>query len=136
MNNQINDETPTALEERSRQLFDDSVARLNAHARSRLNQARHAALEAARPNRRARVIRWLLPTGSIAALALIAVVALQFFRVGDLTTTQPTSALATSPLEDMEIVASADELDLLQNDLEFYDWLDSPEAALPAGEST
>lgn len=130
MNKKSDDETLTALERRSRELFDAEVANLDARTRSRLNQARQAALAAAHPDKRA--FRWLVPVSSVTALVLIAMVTLQFMRGGESTS----GSQATTSVEDMEIIASADELDFLQNDLEFYDWLDSPEAALPESKSS
>lgn len=129
--NTPNDHQPlTPLERRSRAWFDDSVANLDAHTRSRLNQARQAALHAAqRPA--AVTARWLMPLGSVAALALIAMVSLHFMSGGSTPAVQ-----SGSGMEDMEIVASADNLELLQNDVEFYDWLETSDEAAITSEAT
>lgn len=128
--NTPNDNELTPLERRSRELFNDSVANLDAHTRSRLNQARQAALQATEHRKHRFAMRWLVPTGSVAALALVAMVSMQFMR-------SPTAPVQSgSGLEDMELVASADELELLQNDVEFYDWFDSPDAQATAGEAS
>lgn len=135
MNTQDDNDKDAALEQRSRKLFDDSVANLDAHTRSRLNQARQTALQTAQhqtswgqlsPTMR----RWV-SIGSMAALALVAVVSWQFMR-GDTTR----DVQANGGMEDMEIVASANELDLLQNDVEFYDWFDSQDAAPAVNKAT
>jgi len=70
----MNEEIPTSLEQRSRDLFDESVGNVNMRVRSRLNLARHTALEAAaRP--RARFFRLLFaaPAAGVCAAALLAV---------------------------------------------------------------
>jgi hypothetical protein len=60
--------TPDPLEERSRELFDDSVERLDARTRSRLNQARQRAVEEMKKGRVRRY--WLgVPLGGLAAAA-------------------------------------------------------------------
>ena len=122
MNKPTIDESPAKLEQRSRELFNERVANMDAPTRSRLNQARHAALALAANNSRTFTLRWLVPVGSVAALALVGLVTLQFMRGGEFMPAQPTTAI-----EDMEIIASNDELDLLQN-VEFYDWIDSDDA--------
>jgi hypothetical protein len=43
----------------------------------------------------------------------------------------PAAADTQSSLEDLDIVASADEMDLLQDDVEFYDWADKAASADP-----
>ena len=60
-----------AFERRTKRLFDDSVAALDAATRSRLTQARHRALEERPVVRGRRASWWLLPAGSIAAAALV-----------------------------------------------------------------
>jgi len=112
------------LEQQTRTVFERQVASLDAHTLSRLNQARQAALDAARKNKAIAMPRWLMPASSVAALALTAVIALHYSRQlssGDVVT-------QSSPaLEDVEIVAAADDIDLLQ-DVDFYDSLDSVDA--------
>lgn len=127
-----------ALEQRSRQLFDEQVEGLDAHTRSRLNRARQAALAAASgESQRFASPRWLLPVGSAAALALVTVSAVQLMRADhDLVEVAPTASLAasSSPVDDMEILASNDELDMLQN-VDFYAWLDTQADSLGADAS-
>jgi len=107
--------TPDPLEPRSRELFEESVARLDARTRSRLNQARQHAL--AEMNKGSGRRYWLgAPIGGLAAAVLIAVVLL---RPG----VEPKQAEITGTLlDDFDIVADADNFELIQ-DVEFYSWL-------------
>jgi ferric-dicitrate binding protein FerR (iron transport regulator) len=108
------------FESRTRAAFDDSVEALDAHTRSRLNQARQVALaELATPSpwRRA----WL-PAGAFAAAAALAVGL--WLGAGDPAAVQSQQAM-TQPapsLDDLAVVASDDELALLDEDPEFYAW--------------
>jgi hypothetical protein len=68
-----NEEDTSAFERRTRELLRDSVDNLDAATRSRLTQARHAAL-AARGTRPSWLeLRVLAPGGAVAAAALVAV---------------------------------------------------------------
>ena len=126
MKQQLPAEARDSFEERSRALFHDSVDGLDFGLRSRLTQARSAAIEAAtsagRPSWFSR-IGVLIPTGVTAAAILGA-----FLWLGSpLGQHAVTVADGRSSLEDLEIVASADEssgdaMDMLQDDIEFYDW--------------
>ncbi|MGC3981558.1 MAG: hypothetical protein QM808_09880 [Steroidobacteraceae bacterium] len=116
----------TPLEQRSREIFDQQVAGQDARTRSRLNQARQAALEVARaqaghghsPLR----ARWMVPVGSAAALALVALTATQLLRPA---VEQPVIEAGSTPaVDDLEIIASSDELEMLQN-VDFYAWLET-----------
>ncbi len=113
-----------ALEMRARAVFDDSVTRLDARTRSRLTQARNAALdELRRPQMR--WIRWLwAPAGGLAAAVIVAAF---------IATRPGTDAFGPNglPLEDLDVVASAEELELLQ-EVEFYAWL-AQQTPEPAG---
>ena len=123
----VNDPTPDPLEQRSRELFEDSVGRLDARTRSRLNQARQQALNEL--NKGATRRYWLMaPLGGLAAAVLIAVVMLSGRE-----TVAPPSESAALPLDDFDIVADADSLELLQ-DVEFYSWL--ADASGPEANST
>ena len=51
MSEETLDPAISALENRSRELFEDSVAGLDMRTRSRLTQARHAALAVEKPRR-------------------------------------------------------------------------------------
>lgn len=115
------------LEQRSRTLFQDSVDGLDFALRSRLTQARNAALAAAAPSRPAWFTRkgFLTPAGVTAAAILGA-----FLWLGSpLGPHAITVANDGQSLEDLEIVAAADEgagdtMDMLQDDIDFYDWAD------------
>lgn len=103
------------LEGRSRELFNDSVERLDARTRSRLNQARQRAL--AEMNKGSARRHWLgAPLGGLAAAALIALI---LIRTGG---EAPSVENAGAMLDDFDIVADADNFELIQ-DVEFYSWL-------------
>jgi anti-sigma-K factor RskA len=136
------------MEERSRMLFQDSVDGLDMALRSRLTQARHAALEAASRSRRSswfsRASMWR-PAVGVSAAAVLGV-ALWFGAPldrfgGHFGAGQPAVVTASvenqSTLEDLELVASSEEnsgdaLDMLQEDIDFYDWADKTASADPA----
>ena len=102
------------LEARSRELFEDSVGRLDARTRSRLTQARHAAVQELQQARAGRA-RWLwAPVGGLAAAV---VVALLLVRPG-----LDQAGSGAPPLEDLDSVAGVENVELLQ-DVEFYAWL-------------
>ena len=137
----MNEQRPEApldsFEERSRVLFNDSVDGLDFAVRSRLTQARNAALEAASARRRAWFSRVgvLAPAGMAAAAVLGAVLWLG----SPLAERAVTVADGQTNLEDLEIVASdevgADAMDMLQDDIEFYDWADKAANSGPATSS-
>ena len=115
------------FEERAQALFHDSVAGVDFALRSRLTQARKAAIEAVSTGRPAWFSRIavLAPAGVTAAAILGA-----FLWLGSpLGQRAATVADGRSNFEDMELVASVDEgsgdaMDMLQDDIEFYDWAD------------
>jgi hypothetical protein len=112
-----------SLEERSKALFEESVQRLDARTRSRLTQARHAALDELRRSHPFRA-RWLwAPVGGAIAAAAAAIL------IGAWPGADPASPGAPA-LEDLETVAGAESLELLQ-DVEFYTWL-ADQSAMPA----
>jgi hypothetical protein len=123
------------LEDRSRALFNDSVEGLDFAMRSRLTQARHAAVEAASARPRPwyhRVGVWTPAAGVTAAAVLGA-----FLWMSPMGQHAVTVVDGQPNLEDLEIVASSDEgsadtLDMLQDDIEFYDWADKAANSEPA----
>ena len=126
----------SALEERSRVLFQDSVAGLDMRTRSRLTQARHAALAAADSTGR----RWLMRTpvwASAAGVTAAAVLGVALWFGGPLSHhTQLTAADTQSTFEDLDIIASSDEssgdaMDMLQDDIDFYAWADKTASSEP-----
>jgi len=132
------DPADAALAKRSRTLFHDSVEGVDFATRSRLTQARHAALAAAGAKTRP---RWLLmtiwkPAAGVAAAALLGV-ALWFGPLsGNLSGSHGMADNQTN-LEDLDIVASSDPgsgdaIEMLQDDIEFYDFADKAANAGPA----
>ena len=123
MNEQQHDQG--SFEERSRALFNDSVDGMDFALRSRLTQARNVAMEAASASRPWYTrIAVLAPAGVTAAAVLGAVLWL-----GSPLVQHAATVTDGSNLEDLELVASSDEgagdaLDMLQDDIEFYDWAD------------
>jgi hypothetical protein len=110
----VNDDLePTDFQKRAQALFEDSVERLDARTRSKLTQARNRALDEVKQGASRRWI-WA-PAGGFAVAAVIAVGVLMWPGGR---TPQPGAAI-----EDLEIVADSDNLELLQ-DVEFYAWLD------------
>ena len=116
------DETLTEFEQAVRNLLEESVRRIDARTRSRLNQARHAALEAAGARRRS----WwqcftLLPAAGAAAAALLVAVVLWHREP------QGTPPLALDSqhaiAEDMDLLTDRDSIDLMEEwDGSFYEW--------------
>lgn len=106
------------FEARTRSLFAESVESLDGRTRSRLTQARNAALEAL-PSRGAPRWRraWIALSGVTAAAVLAVWVTLG--SGGNQTQSQELRAVM---LDDLDIVADATELDLLE-DVEFYAWV-------------
>jgi len=138
MNEQRPEPLLDSFEERSRVLFNDSVEGLDFAVRSRLTQARNAAIEAASARRRPWFSRVgvLAPAGMTAAAVLGAVLWLG----SPLGQHAVTVADGQTNLEDLEIVASSDEvgadaMDMLQDDIEFYDWADKAAGSGPAASS-
>jgi hypothetical protein len=98
------------FEKRSRELLEESTARLDGRTLSRLTQARHAALGELRQPRR----RWSLfiPAGAAAAAAVLVVL---------LWNGQPPAD--SGPVDDLEMLADGDAPDFIDGEeLEFYEW--------------
>ncbi len=119
----------TEFERRTRAALEDSVLRIDGRIRSRLNQARHAALEEAT---RARAGFWrrftLMPAaGAVAAAVMVAFVL--WPHSPQLETTEGGRA----NVEDMDLLADGDGLDLVSEESDgggaFYEWaVDQTEA--------
>jgi hypothetical protein len=133
----MNERSNDSFEERSRTLFQDSVEGLDFALRSRLTQARNAALEAAATRRSSWYSRIavLAPAGVTAAAVLGA-----FLWLGSPLGQQAVTVVdGQSKFEDLEIVASSDEdsgdaMDMLQDDIEFYDWADKTGSSGPSAQ--
>ena len=123
MNEQLPVQPLDPFEARSRALFHESVDGLDYALRSRLTQARNAALEAAAARRPS----WFSRTGVLAPAGVTAAAVLGAFLWLGSPLSQDVVRVSDGNLEDLELVASADEgsgdaLDMLQDDIEFYDW--------------
>jgi hypothetical protein len=109
---------PTAFEQRTREVLEETTSRLDGRTLSRLTQARHAALDAQRRPARA-AWRTLMPAGAAAA-GVLAVVMLTGRPGGQ----NPLIVDKGTALDDLELLADADAPDFVDDgdDLEFYEW--------------
>jgi hypothetical protein len=119
-----------SFEKRSRALFEDSVENLDMRVRSRLTQARHAALAGTSRPARFRA-RWWTPAAGLAAAAILGVA----LWMG--TPAQHAVSLTDAQsIEDLDLLASSegsgDAIDMLQDDIEFYDFADRVAESEPA----
>lgn len=116
------EESLTQFERNARVVLEEGVRRIDARTRSRLNQARQAALARIRARRRA----WwsgltLMPAaGAVAAALLVAVVLWHREPQG----TAPLALDGRHPaVEDMELLTDNDSIDLIEGwDGSFYEW--------------
>ncbi len=110
------------FEQNAKALLGESVTRVSGRVRSRLNQARHAALaeiETARPRSFWRMPSFMAPAGGVLAAGVLAVVLLHPGREHGLAA----SAGGQAGYEDIELLSDKDGLDLLENwDGSFYEW--------------
>jgi hypothetical protein len=106
----------TDFEKRSQEVLAESTARLDGRTRSRLTQARHAAL-AQLENPARNWWRSYVPAGAAAAVAVLAVV----IWSGPV---EKLPVAGTGPVEDIELLADAEAPDFVADgeDLEFYEW--------------
>jgi hypothetical protein len=109
---------PTEFEKRSREVLEESTARLDGATRSKLTQARHAALEQIERPARA-WWRSYAPAGALAAAAVFAAVLV--------TRREDEGQLRGQEgdeFEDLELLADADAPDFLgeHEDEDFYEW--------------
>jgi hypothetical protein len=121
-------EARSEFERRTQAVLEESTARLDGRVRSRLTQARHAALEAHAARARSPLARWfgarglLAPAGAVAAGLVLAV--LLFNARPD--ARAPLGAMngeAPAVLEDLELLADNDALGIAsEGDVEFYEW--------------
>ena len=116
-----------AFERRTKQLFDDSVAGLDGATRSRLTRARHRALEERAPTK-ARGWRWsLLPAGGVAAAAMMA-----WLLVGQ---PQAPEVAVNGSLADLDLLLGEADPEMLNEELEFYGWLEEQPEFATGGDS-
>jgi len=119
----------TGTEKRARELFDASVESLDGSARTRLAAARRAAVAEVRQPRGMAWRSW----APVAAMASVALVAVLLWRAQVAESPVATDGVAAdviavdSSLAPVELLASGDDLGLVENDLAFYEWLDATE---------
>ena len=114
----------SGLEVRTRLVLEEGLTRIDGRTRSRLNQARQAAVaEAAKPWltwwHRAFMRQALMPAGAVAAAALVAVFML---NSGQKLTASVTDNPANT-LDVLDLVTDDDAMNLMEdNDSSFYEW--------------
>lgn len=130
----------TDFERQMQALLEESVQRVGGHARSRLTQARHAALAEA-----ARISPWRLPLRALewirlrlwmpAAGAMAAAVLVAFVLWPHVPQTYPGMGANPTSVEDLDLLADHEGMDLMQSgDGQFYEWaMAQDDQAAPAG---
>jgi hypothetical protein len=124
------DEKLEEFEQHARALLEDGVLRIDGRIRSRLNQARHAAIEEG--SRRPAFWRRfaLMPAaGAVVAAALVAFVLWPHSPQSDSLVAEGS---ARAGVEDLDLLADGDALDLVSDETDggaFYEWaLDQTES--------
>jgi anti-sigma-K factor RskA len=118
------DEQDDRLEQtrrRAREVFDASVESLDAETRSRLSRARREAVEAANRARSSSWRTWV-PAAAVAATVIVAVA---IWRTPE-RAESPVAVAASgdSALDTVDMLADVEALDLVENDIAFYEWLE------------
>jgi hypothetical protein len=115
------DREPGPLEQRAQELLQASADGLDGRIRSRLTQARSAAVEEACKSRSPFLWRTVVPAGALAGAAALAFV---------LWSGAPAPAPASlHSLDDLDLIVTSESFELLE-DLEFYEWVATdPDAA-------
>jgi hypothetical protein len=124
-------ESERRFEQRTKRLFDASVAGLDAPTRARLTRARHAALEELAPVK-TRGWRWsLVPAGGVAVAAVTAwlLVWQPAMPPGE------TGLQQAAALGDLELLLGEEDLEMLDQEIEFYGWLEEQPEFTGAGDS-
>jgi len=108
---------------RARDVFDASVESLDDEVRSRLGRARFEAVSVAEGRASRSAWRAWVPAAAVASAAIVAVL---LWRSPE----QPSTATfangsGDAVVEAVELLADGDDLAMLENDLEFYEWLDA-----------
>jgi hypothetical protein len=139
------------FERQVRALLEEGVQRVGGHARSRLNQARHAALaEAARPRRdgflplwpavwAGRRRAWMPATGAIVAAVLLGFVLWPHFWPHFWPHSQqasyPAVEASRASVTDLDLIADRDAMELMQGgDGQFYEWAMSQADSAPSAQ--
>ena len=112
----MNEERMRELERKSRAAFDESVEGLDAETRSKLARARARALGEYRGRRINLRSAWV-PAGVAATASLASALLL----LGD-DGARPAAPPALAAIEDLDIVAGGEDLDMFEEDVEFYAW--------------
>ncbi len=123
--------TDDKIEQRSRELLQAGVDRIEGRVRSRLTRARFAAVEEASARGRGSFWRTWLPAGGVAAAAVLAVVLWSGQRPDragpDASIVEAggnaQSEASPSPMDDLDLMMASESFELLE-DLEFYEWVD------------
>jgi hypothetical protein len=108
------------FEKRSHEALEAGAEGLGADVRSRLTQARFKALAEIEKPSQPKWFRVLAPAGGMAAAALVAVIAWRGVTGGS-----ELVPVESARGDVLEVVAMADDYDLLEDDVEFYQWLDT-----------
>ena len=130
---------PGGLEVRSRLILEESLSRIDAHTRSRLNQARQAAVAAASQPRR---LGWLIGPQALmpaTGAAAVAVLVAAFMLTGAPRLKTPVVDNPATSFDVLDLVTDDDAMNLMEdNDNSFYEWAaaQSDGAAPGAGAST
>jgi len=123
-----NTEPSVEFERRARAVLEEDVLRIDGHIRSRLNQARQAAVAEAARRRPALWRNFIvMPTaGAVTAALLLTMVLWHRQPQGEL----PAAEGAHSTVEDLDLLADGEGLDLIEGwDGSFYEWaVDQPDA--------
>lgn len=111
------------LEQRARELYREASRRIDPVTAGRLRAARRQALDAVRePSRH--IIRWLIPTGAFAVIALAALMVWQPLPHGAALSSYTAAAIDPSADIDNDLPPDADQTDpVLYQNLDFYGWL-------------
>jgi len=117
------DDRLAAFERRAQELLEESTERLDGRVRSRLTQARSAAVEEARRARGHLAWRTWIPVGAVAGAAALAVL---LWSGAPRSPEAPVLAVHSS-LDDLDILVTNESFELLE-DLEFYEWVASGDA--------
>jgi hypothetical protein len=117
----LGDETVSDFERNARTVLEHSLTHIDWRTRSRLNQGRQAALEAAGARRRAwwRSLTLMPAAGAVAAAVLVSIV---LWRAHPVTEPPPLESQRAT-VEDLDLLADKDGLDLMEGgDGSFYEW--------------
>jgi len=110
------------FERNARTVLEESVSRIDGRTRSRLNQARQAALEAATSRRRFgwRTFTFMPAAGAVVAAAIVA---LALWHREPSTLEPPVFEGQRLTAEDVDLLADVEGLDLMEGwDGPFYEW--------------